>query len=99
MEGRSRIQYRTGQSRTELDWFGLSGYWLISCVDSRWHCSCKSFGLRCLGKATGNLGEEEIKEDECDEADEERDRGRSQVVRGSEEMSWTKVSFVHSLTQ
>lgn len=39
-------------------------------MDSRWHCGCKSFGLRCLGKATGNLGEKEIKENEFDEVDE-----------------------------
>lgn len=77
----------TRLGRTGLDWVGLSGHRSISWVDSRWHCGCKSFGLRYLGKATGNSGEKEIKKREWNEADEgegERDR----EGRGREREGW-----------
>lgn len=44
-------------------------------MDSRWHCGCKSFGLRYLGKATGNSGEKEIKKRNGMKQMKEREKG------------------------
>lgn len=84
--GRTGLDW-VGQGRTGSDWAGLSGPWSISWVDSRWHCGCKIFGLRYLGKATGNLGEKEIKKKEWDEAD-EGEGEREREGRGREGEGW-----------
>lgn len=79
-------------------------------MDSRWHCGRRSFGLRCLGKATGNLGEKEIKKKRNgvkkrkerkkgkERGEGEKEGGRPQVMLGPGEMTQAKVSSIHSFT-
>lgn len=55
------LEHAAELAKAELGWVGqrstaLGLRWPMSLMDSRWHCGCKSLGLRNFGKAVRTVG-------------------------------------------